>query len=189
MYTALTANDVRAVKMLCEAALTVTVTMRVTASLAEVAEAFFERVQQEGVVVDKFVSFTDEVMLMHGGEKPDLNTLQEECLVFNGSATNATMLRTMGTLHICFQDEHRVLIQQIDRAYGRDVMSMSYNKTRLLLQGCKNDPGSAEFWLLSALASLRLREMTPDKFTVDMLSNANGTPSWMSIALAQRLIV
>ena len=88
MHTALTANDVRVVKMLCEVALTTTVTMRVTASLAEVAEAsaiVSDRVWQEGLVVDKYVSFTDKVVLMHGGEKPDLKIVQEKGLVFNGS--------------------------------------------------------------------------------------------------------
>ena len=90
---------------------------------------------------------------------------------------NATMLRTILSLHRVFQETHRALLQQIDREYGRDVMSMSYNKLRLLLQGCKNDPDSVEWCLQSALASLRLREMIPDKFTVDTFSNTNGTPS------------
>jgi len=192
-WTALAAGDAHVVKMLYEAARTTTVCMRVTASLAEVAEAsakFSERVRHEGVVVDNFVSFTDKVMLMHGEKKPDLKTLVAKNLVFNNGPVNATMLRTILSLHSVFNEQHRVLLQQIDREYGRDVMSMSYNKLRLLLQGCKNDPDSIEWCLRTALASLRLREVTPDKFTMDTFSNAkDGTPSWMKIALAQRLIV
>lgn len=40
------------------------------------------------------------------------------------------------------------------------------------------------------MASLRLRETTPDKFTTETFQNAkDGTPSWMKNALAQRTIV
>ena len=68
-------------------------------------------------------------------------------------------------------------------------MSMSYNKLHLPVQGCKNDQDSVERCLQSALASLKQREFTPDKFTVDTFGNANGTPSWINMSLAQRLIV
>ena len=86
--------------------------------------------------------------------------------------------------------EHRVLLQQIDREHGREVMSMSYTKLRLLLQGCKNDSDSIEWCLRTALASLRRREVTPDKFVVDTFSNTKDGPfSWIKVALAQRVIV
>ena len=70
------------------------------------------------------------------------------------------------------------------------MLSMSYNKLRLLLQQCKNDPESIAWCLQAALASLRLREATPETFTTETFQNAkDGTPSWMKNALAQRTIV
>ena len=40
------------------------------------------------------------------------------------------------------------------------------------------------------MASLRLRETTPETFTTETFQNAkDGTPSWMKEALAQRTIV
>lgn len=69
-----------------------------------------------------------------------MNNLQTKSLIFNGLSVNATMLRTMISLHTAFKKEHRVLLQQIDCEYGREMLSMSYNKLRLLLQQCKNDP-------------------------------------------------
>ena len=81
-WIALAACDVERVRMLYECALTTTVCMRVTASLAEVVEAsveFAERVRVEAlVVVDNFVTFTGKVMLMYGGKKPDLVNLTKK---------------------------------------------------------------------------------------------------------------
>ena len=198
VFKALEKGDLGEVKMLYEAALTTTVCMRVTASLAEVAEAsakFSERMRQEGsVVVDNFVSFTDKIMLMYSdtkkNKKPELKDLQSKNLVFNGLPVNTSMLRTMISLNNALTREHRDLLQNIDHEYGREFLSMQYNKLRFLLQQTKNDPELIEWCLQAALASLRLKHYTPESFTTEtFLNSKDGQPSWMKTALAQRTIV
>lgn len=90
--------------------------------------------------------------------------------------------------------EARDLISEIDRNFGRDVLSGSYNKVRLLVSACqqKSGGGKEQFvWALQTLLVMLLRkDAGVAEFTVSTFSKGkNGSPSWIAQSLATRAIV
>ena len=203
------ASDADRRQKLFEAALCTTICVRVLgvgssgglAAMAELSNRFAERLRAETkVAMDSFVTFADKVWLMSGDKTPDLQTLQSKGVRFNGGDINVTMLRTIISLKKALTPQARSVLGLLDREFGREVLSMSYNKIRLLLQqvsvcskgGEGGDPASEVLeWVLASLwASLRRKEAEPAQFTVETFTKGRqGEPSWIALAAMQRLIV
>ena len=199
-WLALTKGDLERVRLLYQCALTTTISLRVSTDKQEIAEAsskFSERIRAEQkVLVDNFVTFSGKLMLIAGSSKPDLKDLVEKQIRYNSGLINQTMLRCAVQLQ-SVHDETKTLIAQLDREYGKEVLSGSYNKLRNLLYGCctgaKRDLIDADLvdWSVRCLLmTLRRKEAEPEDFKVDTFSKSrDGTPSWIMVSHAQRGIV
>ena len=199
-FLAVSKEDVVRARLLYECALTTTICVRVSTDTQEIAEASAkcsERVRSEAkVVVDNFVTFSQKVLMIAGSAKPELKFLVDKEIRYNGGLINATMLRC--ALQVSkLSEAARDLIGMIDRTFGREVLSLSYNKLRNLLYTCspgaKHDVVSTELaeWSLQTLfCTLVRKEAEPDEFKVETFSKGrDGRPSWVAVAIAQHGVV
>ncbi len=190
-------GEVKRVLALYECALTATVTTRIDVrkeALARDALLYSERVREDAkTLVINFVTFADKLQLITGG-RHDLQALQKMKLRFCGGLVNATMLKVANSVCTVMDKRCRTLLSEIDRRFGREVLSGSYNKVRLLIQGCQNkasDHGVLVSWCLETmLVMLSRRDCAPADFTVAQFSKGrDGTPSWVAQAIATRAVV
>ena len=192
-WKAMIAVDIPVVRLLYEAALTTTLCIRVATDISEIAEAsakYSERVRQESqVVIDSFFTFASKVALING-PKPELKEMVAKNLRFNNGLVNSTMLKTISAINTTLTSDCKRLIGCMDREFDRSVLSLSYNKIRLLLLGTKNDGHTLEWCLQTMLCALRRKEYEPAQFTVDTFSKGrDGTPSWIAVASTQRVVI
>ena len=200
---ALRKGDIQRVRLLYECALSTTINLRVATTLSEVAEVSAkssERIRQETkVAIDNFVVFGDKVAIICGTDKLDakaqLALLTAKKMAYNGGAINQTMLRTIQQLRAMTSDA-KITIAKIDREFGKDVLSGSYNKLRLLMYGCSSGarhetvhPEYVEWCCETLLVTLMRKEAEPDEFKVDTFSSSKETPSWIQLAIATRAVV
>jgi len=197
VWRAMCDDDKQRVLALYECALTVTVTTRTDVrkeSLARDVLLFSERVRDDAkTLVINFVTFADKLQDITGG-KHDLLALQKMKLHFCGGLINASMLKVAHLVVSVMSKDCRKLLSEIDRRFGRDVLSSSYNKIRLLITGCQHKSVPVEsllFWCLETmLVMLKRKECSPSDFTVLQFSKGrDGTPSWIAQAIALRAIV
>lgn len=194
VWDALTQGKSEVVRLLYESALTATVCVRTDCrpeSLATEYLRYSEKVREDSqVLIINFVTFADKVCEIG----MDLAQLQKLKLRFAGGLMNATMLKTVQNMKAHLTPESRRMIGEIDRRFGRDVLSGSYSKLRLLCSGCQNKSSDVSVlvqWCLETmLVMLSRKDCNPNDFTVTQFSRArDGTPSWVSQAIATRVIV
>ena len=150
---ALEAENNETVRMLVEAALTVTVTAwsnpfndQVAVLSIKLSEAI--RVEAK-VMCDSFISFMDKIaMSQSAGESGSIPqtcvpALQKQNVRFNGGLINVSMIKAMNTLRGLMTPQARELMTFIERRHGFDVLTASYNKLRMLANGCQ---GRAQAW-------------------------------------------
>ena len=193
-------GDLERAMLLYQCALTTTICIRVSTDKQEIAEAstkYIERVRSDfKVVIDNFVTFSDKVMMIIGEDaKPDLKQLVDKDIRYQGGLINQTMLRTIVQLR-SLQPSSKVLINLIDREFGKDVVSSSYNKLRNLLYGCSTgnkhevvNPEYVDWALQCLLVTLRRKEAEPSDFKGDTFTKKGDRPSWIGVSLAQQAIL
>ena len=198
VYRAMCEGDKVRVKLLYESALTATVSTRVDCEPGNLAKDFLlysERVREDSkTLIINFVTFVDKLDVIAGCEKKDLQVLQKMKLRFGGSLVNATMLKVAGVLRGAMTPESRKLVGEIDRRFGREVLSGSYNKLRLLIQGCQgkgSDVNTLVSWSLETMLIMLMRkEFTVNDFTVTQFAKQrDGSASWIAQAVATRTVV
>lgn len=148
-------------------------------------------------VIDSFLTFADKIRIMSGGS-PQLQVLQDKNLRYNGGLINMTMLRTINQLG-GLTPSARAILSEIENHFGREVLSLSYNKLRLLMQqvsASRSQGGNhseivetTEFVLQSLLVALLRKEATVAEFPNDTFSKGRDKPSWIAMSRAQRVVV
>jgi len=197
VFRAMTDGDTQRVLALYECALTVTITTRSDVRpdfLAKEMLLYSERVREDAkTLVINFITFSDKIQLITGG-KHDLTALQKMKVQFGGGIVNATMLKVTHSVVQHMDVDCRKLVAEIDRRFGRDVLSASYNKMRFLIQGCSHKSRSIEKllpWCLETmLVTLMRKDAMPSDFTVTQFQKGkDGSPSWVSQAIASLAVV
>lgn len=198
VFRCLGSEDLDRLRQLYECALTCTICVRNDARPEALAVDFLmytERVREgTKALCVNFVTFADKVSLIAGADKLDVVALQKRQLRFAGGLINPTMVKTVNGLRSILTPEARNLISELDRRFGRDVLSGSYNKVRLLVCACQQKTGDGKEQFVWALQSLLVMLVRKDagvaEFTVSTFSKGkNGAPSWIAQALAMRAIV
>jgi hypothetical protein len=205
VWKALGEENVERCKMLFECALTTTICVRVSGSLAELAELsskFSERVRADtSVSTDSFFTFADKVVLMSaetGDGKPHLADLQKKKIRYNNALVNLSMVRAI-TQIAGLSQRARDIMAEIDLRFGREMLSSSYAKIRAMLgqassfgrQGVAGEYSELVEWTLeSLLITLRRGEIEPAQLTYDSFNKSrDGKPSWIAVACTQRVFV
>ena len=81
------------------------------------------------------------------------------------------------------------LLNTLDREFGMEVLTASYNKLKLLMQAVKSNAEVGSWVLASMIVSLRRQEVAPSDFTVECYSKGKSQPSFIQIACANMVIV
>ena len=183
------AND-RRLLMLYECILSVTITMYVTTDRAKLAlesNRMSETVRSaQRVSVDNFVTFAQKVQLI-SNKKMDIKQLMRQEVQFNGGLINATMVKTIQQMSIL--DEHaRRLLRILDREFGHEVLTGSYNKLKAFCAAAKTSEGAC-FILESQLVALRRNEVTAADFLLSAYSKGSNGKNFMQVAMANRCMV
>ena len=198
VFRSMKSGDARRVKQLYECALTATLCVRTDCSPASLAIDFLhygERIREgTKAMVINFITFSQRVTEISQGKPFDLAFLQQKKLRFCGGLVNATMLKTIGNVQTMVDDELRLLFGQLDRRFGRDALTASYNKIRLLLLGCQNKHADARElvkWTVEVIIlMLSTGSCTAADLTVTQFQKGrDGSPSLISQAVAQHAVV
>ena len=198
MFRALCDNDDELVKLLYESALTATVCTRLDCTPTNLATNYLlysERVREDSKqLVINFVTFAEKLEEICVSGKKELKSLQDMKLRFAGSLINMSMLKVANLVAKCVTQRSRDLLGDIDRRWGMDVLSGSYNKMRLLIQGCQNkgdEPSVLVSWCLETMMTMLMRkDYAPSAFTVTQFSKQrDGSASWIAQAIATRTVV
>ncbi len=182
------------VKMLYECALTTTLCMWTTTEsrvLALESIRLSENIRTVGLLsVDNFIVFAKKIWYMTPApEKPDLKKLILQEVRFHGAIVNTTMMRVIQSLKPFLTSQVEGLLSALDREFGMEVLTASYNKLKMLMQAVKNNSELGSWVLATMIVSLRRREVDPSDFTVECYSKGRGQPSFIQIACANRVIV
>ena len=200
MYKALEDKDFALVRMLVEAALTVTLTVWSNPSdqlMAVQSMVLSEAIRvQAKVMCDSFISIMDKVVLSQGVEESGsipqqcVASLQKMHVRFNGGLFNLSMLKAMNTLRGLLTDRSRELLSLIERRFGFEVLTGSYNKLRMLANGCHKSGSTGLEWCLETMYMALLRKnLEPGDFKNEtFLKGKDGTPSWITMALTQKTV-
>ena len=195
MWDALLKQEADRVRLLYEAALTATVKVRIDCrpeSLATEYLLYSEKVREDSQqLIINFVTFADKINQIGVQE---LAALQKLKLRFCGGLINPTMMKAVQGIKSNVNRKSREIIGELDRRFGRDVLSASYGKMRLLINGCSNRSSDVsvlvEWCLETMLIMLARKDCAPSDFAVSQFSKArDGTPSWIAQAIATRVIV
>ena len=190
-FKALDANDLPRVVQLFECALTVTATMWVDVAedvlvIESIKGSEIAR-QASKVLVDSFVTFAEKVW--KASPKIDVKYLQSQDVKFNGGLMNTTMAKTVENLKRAYTQGAKDLCANLDRQFGSEILTASYNKVRLMLNAVKSDPENFE-WVLDAMTTaLRRQEVTPDDFKYDAYQKKSGEANFIQHAMTVRTVV
>jgi hypothetical protein len=191
----LEADDKDRVHMLFQCALTVTICAYAGISVENLAVESIKmnetvRVSQS-ISIDSFFTFADKVKLASGG-KMDFKRLSALDLKFNGGSLNLTMHKTLMAISTVMSPELKNLVARLDRQFGLEVFSGSYNKIRLMILACsKGDIAACFLWNVEFLfVSLVRGDATPADFKTEIFSKSrSGAPSWVQSVCTTRLVV
>lgn len=189
-FMAMEKNDKARLVQLYECALTVTITMFVdvdesTLLVESIRGAEIMRAASK-VLVDNFIVFSKK--LFRAFQKIDVKQLQSKDIKFQGGLMNTTMAKTVEHVKKCLNDKIDKQYGDLDREYGQEVLTGSYNKVRLLLLAVKQDTDVLEWTLDAMMTALRRSEVTVDDFKVDRYQKKNGEPNFVQHAVACRAI-
>ena len=148
--------------------------------------------------MDSFLTFADKVLVMTNN-KPELKVLQAKKIRYNGGVVNMSMLRTINSVASTMTPYTRSVLVELEYRFGREVVSLSYNKLRAMIQQASASRvgkttlsiGELMEWVVEALLVTLLRkEAQPSDFPIDTFNKSkDGTPSWIAIACMQRSVV
>ena len=194
MAQALKNGETDLVKMLYECALTTTLCMWTTTEsrvLALESIRLSENIRTVGLLsVDNFIVFAKKIWYMSPApDKPDLKKLIHQDVRFHGAIVNTTMMRVILSLKPFLTSQVEDLLNTLDREFGMEVLTASYNKIKLLMQAVKNNTEVGSWVLASMIVSLRRQEVAPSDFTVECYSKGKSQPSFIQIACANKVIV
>ena len=193
MAQALQNSDPDLIKMLYECALTTTLCMwTTTESKIRALESLrlSENIRTVGLLsVDNFVLFAKKIWYMMGTEKPDLKKLVSQDVRFHGGLVNTTMLRVITSLKPFLTPEIEGLLSTLDREFGMEVLTASYNKIKLFLAAVKNSAQVGSWVLATMILALRRGEVNPNDFKVDSYQKGKGRASFIQVACANLVIV
>jgi hypothetical protein len=200
VFRAFEACDDEMVRLLVEAALTITLCVwscmpdwaRAVQSI-KLSESM--RVQSK-VMIDSFLCFMDKINMITNSEgfAPTGEPVQDlvaKDIRFNGGLINASMMKAMGALGSLVTPECRELCSLLERRFGYDVLTGSYNKLRMLANGCQKQGTGALQWALETMYIVLLRGTldVSDFKNETFLKGRDGSPSWITVALTQRVVV
>ena len=194
MWDALSKDNAQLVRLLYESALTATMCVRIDCRPASLATDFLrysEKVREDSqAMIINFVTFADKVYEI----SEDSTELQKLKLRYAGGLLNATMLKAVQGVKHYLGPRTRAMVGEIDRRFGREVLSGSYSKLRLLFSGCQNRSSDVsvlvEWCVETMLVMLTRKDCSPTDFTVSQFTKGrDGTPSWIAQAIATRVIV
>jgi hypothetical protein len=116
------------------------------------------------------------------GNKHDLEDLVQEDLHYNGGSVNATV---MESLKLISTPKVESLMESLDREFGMDVLSGSYNKMKLFVNGVKNQPELAAWVLETMRVALRRKEVEPSDVLLQAYQKSrNNELTFIQTALA-----
>ena len=202
VFKALDSGDAEAVRMLLEAALTVTVTAwkemdEATAAIQSIKLSETIRSAAK-VMTDSFVTFMDKICLANGiqvGASGNLNQnivtgLQKDNVRYDGGLVNVSMIRSINSIRLLLTPRGRELMSLIERGFGLKVLTGSYNKLRMLANGCSKAGPEGMDWCIEAMyMSLTRQTLEPGDFKNEVfLKGKDGSPSWISMALATKQV-
>ena len=201
MFHALDGREKNKIQELVECALTVTLCVwqnldTPNAALESMKSSETIRTAAK-VMVDSFITFQDKVMLVEGVEvsgslaQTSVAPLQKKNVRFNGSLINVSMIKSMNGLKGMLTTRARELLALIENRFGFDVLTGSYNKLRMLTNGCAKVGASGFEWCLETMYMSMLRGNldASDFRTETFLKGKDGSPSWISVALTQKEVV
>ena len=185
--------DAKRLKLLYESALTVTIHMFVTEKM-ELLALEANRVSEflrssQRVSVNSFLTFAQNVALI-GGPKPDLKKLMKLDVQYNGGQINLAMMKVIAQLKTIESAEVLRLFRLLDREFGHEVLTGSYNKLKLFCAAAKNSENAA--WILkSQLVALRRKEVTTANFALNAYQKEKTSEeaNFMSVAMATRSLI
>ena len=99
------------------------------------------------------------------------------------------MLRVVSAYRSTRSDVVDDLLDSLDREFGSDVLTGSYNKSRLLFTTTKNTPDMCAWVLETLLLGLRRGDATKEDFILAAFQKHKDTPNFMEVALAKRFII
>ena len=181
------------VRMLFECALTTTITLFTTCdpvklSLESVRMGELVRLSASAAA-DSFVTFARKVDVICGCDKLELNKLVKLELRHNGSIVNAAMISVIGALRKVRSPQVDALFASLEREFGSDVVTGSYNKLKLLIGTCKQMPESCSWVLESMLVGLRRKEVRVEDFLLHNFQSNRDGPNFMQTSLAQMVAI
>ena len=202
MFKALDSGDAEAVRLLLQAALTVTVTAwkEMDEATAAIQSIKLSKTISSAakVMTDSFVTFMDKICLANGiqvGKSGSLSQnivtdLQKENVRYDGGLVNVSMIRSINSIRLLLTPRGRELMSLIERRFGLKVLTGSYNKLRMLANGCsKAGPEGMDWCIEAMLMSLLRQTLEPGDFKNEVfLKGKDGSPSWISMALATKSV-
>jgi hypothetical protein len=195
VFRAMEADEVQRVRLLFECALSVTICAYAGLSIHSLAVESIKmnekvRVAQK-VSIDSFFTFAEKVTIACGGVL-DFKRLVSLDLRFNGGALNQTMFKTLTSVKCVMTPELKAMLAKLDRQFGMDVLSGSYNKIRLMVNTCiKYNTAESFLWTVQFLyVSLARGDAAISDFKTEIFSKGkDGSPSWVHECCAQRIVV
>ena len=167
MFRAMDKYDKARIKKLYECISTVTILMFTTSCQEKVCEESMKMSEtvhtNKEVVSDSFVTFAREV-LMFGKDLSVKDTVQRG-IRFLGGQYNDTMAQTIKLMQSSLMTPGNLKkLQDLDRIYGQDVLTGSYNKIKAFLSTTKNDPINCAWVLDQMSVALDRKEVNKDDF-------------------------
>ena len=202
MANALKDNNRVLIKMLWQAALTVTIRVRMAPQVDALLRASMlesEKFRGFEKMSDNFLTFADKITLLGNALKDKSAQKQAEKyaadgLKFAGTAMNKQMVLTVQALQAHMSDALRQCIVDLDTQFGRDVLSASYTKLNRVMAVTKamaptvgattaEDNKSLLLFVCQMMGlTLQLGQVKSSFFTIAVLDNSkNGTVGWTAM--------
>ena len=206
MAVALKDNNVALIKLLWQAALTVTIRVRLSSSVETLLRASMmesEKFKGFEKMSDNLLTFADKFALLAGQAKEHsasklAETFAADGLKFAGGIINKQMMLTVQALQSNMSDALRQCLVQIEIQFGRDVLTASYTKLNRVMAVTKTmapivgatgaeDGKMLLLFVCQMLAlSLQTKQAKSNFFTIAVLdNNKNGTIGWTAMTCAK----
>ena len=191
VFWAMEASNTALLRMLFECALTTSIKLIAVddpATLAVHSIRMSEVVMLSSkAAADSFVTFARKLAFI---TKLDLKECMKHNLRYNGAPINSTMVQVILNLRKVCDPEVVTLFASLEREFGVEVVTGSYNKLKYLLNAVKCVPESLAWVLETMLVGLRRGSFTAEHFTCTAFSSSRkGQPTFINKALAQMCIV
>lgn len=202
---ALTINDTTLVRALWEAALTVTLHLRVdmtpaAQAAATIADSELQKLRDR-LAADSFLAFARKCWVIFGSEATTVgsktNTLKALGVTYGGAAVTKTMLTAILHLGDRFSDKAVGILQEIEYKHGREVLTLAYTKLGRLgqLVGATGltdmtPKNVAEYFLEYVKFGLDFEIFGPKDVTAEWLDKQkDGTPGVLVTTLGRQQLV